>query len=181
MTPKQRRFALEYLKDLNATQAAIRAGYSEHTAGSQGERLLRNADIKEFVSGRAEEHESQLEITAERILCELARIGFSDLSQIFAEDGTLLPIHEMPEDARRVLAGIEVEELFEGRGESRERVGTLRKVKAWDKVRALELLGKHRRLFADVVEGRDGGPVQVLVYLPKKDGDGDSGETEEEG
>nr|WP_312967783.1 terminase small subunit [Brucella intermedia] len=79
LTPKQERFVAEYLIDLNATQAAIRAGYSEKTAQQQGSRLLLNVVVQEAIAKGREKTAAKLEITKERIVDELAKIGFSNM------------------------------------------------------------------------------------------------------
>ena len=83
MTDKQRRFAEEYLVDLNATQAAIRAGYSERTARSSGQRMLTNVDIQNYISLRRADARARVEVTQEEILLQLKKIGLSDVD---AED-----------------------------------------------------------------------------------------------
>ncbi len=79
LTPKQERFVAEYLIDLNATQAAIRAGYSEKTAQQQGSRLLLNVLVQEAIAKGREKTAAKLEITKERIVEELAKIAFADI------------------------------------------------------------------------------------------------------
>jgi len=79
LTPKQERFVAEYLIDLNATQAAIRAGYSEKTAQQQGSRLLLNVKVQEAITKGREKTAAKLEITKERIVDELAKIAFADI------------------------------------------------------------------------------------------------------
>ncbi len=79
LSDKQARFVGEYLIDLNATQAAIRAGYSEATAKQQGARLLTKADVRAAVADGQEKRAKRTEITADRVLQELAKIGFSDI------------------------------------------------------------------------------------------------------
>lgn len=79
MTPKQERFIAEYLIDLNATQAAIRAGYSEKTSYSQGQRMLKNVEVQEALSTAQNKTATKLEITKERIVAELAKIAFADI------------------------------------------------------------------------------------------------------
>ena len=79
MTDKQRRFAEEYLTDLNATQAAIRAGYSERTARSSGQRMLTNVDIQNYISLRRADARARVEVTQEEILLQLKKIGLSDV------------------------------------------------------------------------------------------------------
>lgn len=152
LEPKQERFCREYLIDLNATQAAIRAGYSEHTAQEQGSRLLSNAKVKEFIDKLKEKRNARLDIKADDVLREVARLAMVDITEAFDDEGNLKPIKQIPEDVRRAISGIEVEDLFEGHGSDRERIGTLRKAKFWDKVKTLELLGKHLKLFKDQLE-----------------------------
>lgn len=79
LNPKQARFVAEYLIDLNATQAAIRSGYSEKTAYSQGQRLLKNAEAAKAIEKAMAKRSARTEITADRVLAELAKIGFSDI------------------------------------------------------------------------------------------------------
>lgn len=79
LTPKQERFVAEYLIDLNATQAAIRAGYSQKTAQQQGSRLLLNVLVQEAIAKGREKTAAKLEITKERIVDELAKIAFADI------------------------------------------------------------------------------------------------------
>jgi phage terminase small subunit len=162
-------FVREYLKDLNATQAAIRAGYSKKTAIAQGSRLLTYADVREAIEKAKVKRNQALEITAERVVQEMARLALVDIAQAYDKEGNLLPIHEIPEDTRRALSGVEVEEMwgwYEPLGEeARQRISTgrVRKVKFNDKARSLELLAKHMGLLKDTLEitGKDGGPVQV--------------------
>lgn len=145
LNDKQRRFAAEYLIDLNATQAAIRAGYSPKTAGPQAFKLLQNALIKKFISEANQKRADKLEISADRVLKEIARIAFVDLSNAFHEGGGLKSLHEMDEDTRRAIAGLEVTSLTE----DGEAVGTLKKLKITDKIAALTLLCKHLGLAQD--------------------------------
>lgn len=90
--PKQRRFAAEYLIDLNATQAAIRAGYSKKTAAQIAEKLLRKADIQAEITKRQQKRSSRTEITQDRVLIELARIGFSDIRNAVKWGETMLRV-----------------------------------------------------------------------------------------
>lgn len=165
LPPKQLRFVQEYLLDLNATQAAIRAGYSAKTADVTGPRLLGNAGVRAAVDAALAKRAERLEVKQDTILRELLRIGLVDIRKAFDADGNLLPIHQLPEDVARALSGVEVDELFDGQGEHRKSIGVTRKVKFWDKPKALELLGKHVRLFADRVEhtGKDGGPIEATL------------------
>jgi phage terminase small subunit len=162
---KQAAFAREFLVDLNATQAAIRAGYSEHTAESQGSRLLSNAKVKAVVDAAIAARAARVEVKADDVLRELIRLFSVDIGKAFDINGKLLPIHDIPEDVRRAIASVESEELFEGRGESRTRTGDLVKVKLHDKNTAVANALRHLGLLTDRTElsGKDGGPVTVVI------------------
>lgn len=168
LTPKQRRFVQEYLIDLNAKQAAIRAGYSERTAEQQGSRLLSYAKVAAAVAEGKKTVAEKLGITAERVLRELGRLAFLDIRNAFDEDGNLKPIHELDDDTAAAIAGIEVESLFDGKGNDREIIGRLHKLKLSDKKAALDTLAKHLNLLTEKVkvEGQLQLSGQVNVYLP---------------
>lgn len=143
MTPKQQRFVEEYLIDLNATQAAIRAGYSAKSAEVQGSRLLSNAKVQAAVTESQAKRAEQTGIDASYVLNRLVEIDQMDVLDIMNDDMSLKAISEWPKVWRRYLSGFDVAEMFEGRGEDREMVGILKKIKWPDKVKNLELLGKH--------------------------------------
>ena len=153
--------------DLNAAQAAVRAGYSAKTAESCGPRLLRNAQVRKEVERLQEERAKRLDLTADDVLAELVRIARVDIGEAYDEKGRLRPLKDIPEDVRRAIAGVEVVELFEGAGEERVQSGELKKLKLWDKVKALELLAKHLGLLRDKVEvsGAGGGALTVEVKV----------------
>lgn len=137
LTEKQKRFVAEYLVDLNATQAAIRAGYKENTARSIGAENLTKPDIQAAIHKAIEDRQVRTEITQDRVLEELAAIGFSkatDYAQIRGPLVGLTPTEELTEKQKRAIASIE-----------QGNFGI--KLKLYDKVRALELLGKHVGLF----------------------------------
>lgn len=155
LTQKQRLFVDAYLISLNATQAAIKAGYSAKTAEEQGYQLLRKTSVASAIQKAMDKRAQKMEITAERVLTEIARIAYVDVSRAYDEKGRLLPLHEMPEDVRRAIAGVEVaEERVDG-----VVVGEVRKVKFWDKKGSLDLLGRHLKLFTDVLEVKDVTPM----------------------
>jgi len=145
MTPKQERFVEQYLIDLNATQAAIRAGYSEKTANEQGAQLLKKPEIAAAIDAAKIARSDETKIDAAWVLIRLAKEAEADLADIFnAATGDLLPVHEWPEIWRRgLVAGIDVEALFEGQGEDRKQIGQTKKIKLSDRVRRIELIGKH--------------------------------------
>lgn len=161
LTPKQEAFIREYLIDLNATQAAIRAGYSEDSARSIGSENLTKPDIQEAIAEARKALAEAAGITLERVQREYARLAFLDIRKAFDADGRLKPIHELDDDTAAAISGLEVETLFEGRGSERELVGHLHKIKLSDKKGALDSIAK---LFGWVVDkkeltGKDGGPI----------------------
>jgi hypothetical protein len=105
MTHKQRRFALEYLVDANATKAAIRAGYSKRTAKQQGSRLLTNADVAALVASGHRTVEARAEITVDRVLREAALVLlFDPVELVDPVTGKPRLLDDIPEDARRAIA-----------------------------------------------------------------------------
>lgn len=161
-TGKRARFAHEYLKDRNGTQAALRAGYPPGSAASQASRLLRDPRVRAIIDAGEQQVQAKAGITAEMILEELRSIACADLAEAYDEDGRLKPIREMPLDVRKAIAA--VEETDSGG----------RKLRRWDKVKALELLGKHVGAWKDrlQLEGEGGGPVvvEVVNFADKKEG-----------
>ena len=143
LTPKQKRFVDEYLIDLNATQAAIRAGYSPKTANEQGARLLANVSIAQTIQKAMQDREQRTEITQDRVLQEYARLAFYDPRKLFQPDGAPKPIEALDDDTAAALAGLEVREEFEGAGENRTFVGYTKKYKLANKLGALDSLAKH--------------------------------------
>jgi len=148
LNTRQATFCMEYIVDFNATQAAIRAGYSAKSAHVQAFDLLKKPKVAATIAQLVYARAKRTEITADRVIQELACLAFLDPSSICNPDGTMLNVHEMPEDARRAISGIEVEELYCKDG---TRIGRLKKVKFWSKPQAAELLGKHLRIFSDKV------------------------------
>jgi phage terminase small subunit len=149
LNEKQKRFCEEYLKDLNASQAAIRAGYSAKTARACSSRMLTNANIQEYIQQRQKELQQSTGVTQEKIIQELAALAFTDIRKFYNEDGSLKKITELDADAAAALAGVETEELYAGFGEDRIAIGQTKKIKRWDKNKALENLARHLGMFND--------------------------------
>ena len=143
MTPKQAMFVQEYLIDLNATRAAIAAGYSKKTAKQIGQENLTKPDVKKAIDEAISERGKRTEITQDRILRELARIAFADPRKIFdwGPGGvTLKDSASLSNDDAAAVA--EVSQTITDSGGST-------KGKMYDKQRALELLGRHLGMFVD--------------------------------
>lgn len=153
-TPRVRAFITAYLADPkhNGKKAAISAGFSPKTAESQASRLLSNAKVSAELARRLASIEEKAEITVVEVLRELKKIGFADIRKAYGPDNKLLPVAQLPDDLAAAVMSVESEELFEGVGQDRERVGDTVKLKFADKVRALENLGRHLKMFTDKVE-----------------------------
>jgi phage terminase small subunit len=144
LTPKQELFVREYLVDLNATQAAIRAGYSEKNASRIAAELLGKTHVRDAVEQAKAERSEKVNVDAAWVLRRLADEATADIADLYNEEGKLLPVHEWPLIWRQGLVqGIEVEELFDGFGKDREQIGWVRKIRLSDRVKRLELIGKH--------------------------------------
>lgn len=152
LTHKQQAFVDEYLIDLNATQAAIRAGYSKKTAGQIGEQNLKKLEIAAAIQEEMDKRGTRTEITADRVLEEIAKLAFFDPRKFFNSDGSPIPIQDLDDNTAMALSGIDVLEEFEGSGNDRVFVGYTKKFKLTDKKASLELLGRHLKLFTDKVE-----------------------------
>jgi phage terminase small subunit len=105
------RFPIEYLKDWNATQAAIRAGYSRKTAGSQGERLLKSAGVRKAIDEAAAKLLNKTDVTVKRVMEELDAIAYLDPKECVDDNNHSLPINEISENARRAIASFTIEVL----------------------------------------------------------------------
>lgn len=149
LNEKQKRFAREYLIDLNATQAAIRAGYSKKTAAAQASRLLTNVNLQNLIAAGANKLQERTEITAERVLQEYAKIAFLDPRKLFNDDDSLKHINELDDDTSAAIAGLDIQDTYEGFGDEREFVGNLKKIKLADKKGALDSIARHLGMFND--------------------------------
>ncbi len=144
LTDKQERFVQEYLIDLNATQAAIRAGYSERTAGQIGEQNLKKLEIQNAIHVAQQEISKRNDITIDRVLNEYAKIAFSDVRNILTTDGGLKDAFEWDDETAGAVASIKSFEVTSPEG---EKLGTNREIKMYDKLRALDSIGKHLGFF----------------------------------
>lgn len=135
---KQQRFCDEYLIDLNATQAAIRAGYSPRTANEQASRMLAKANIQEYIQELRQKIADKLEISREKVVAEYAKIAFHDIRELFDDDSRLKAIKSISADVAAAIASVEVEELKGGVLP----IGETKKLKMWDKIKALDGLSR---------------------------------------
>ncbi len=163
MTPKQQRFVDEYLIDLNATQAAIRAGYSKKTARVVGSENLTKPDIRAAVAEAQQARSERTKIGADWVLARLADEADADLADLYDENGGLKPITEWPLVWRQgLVAGLDVDEEFNKDG---KKLGQVTKIKLSDRIKRVELIGKHVdvQAFAERHEhtGKSGRPVEI--------------------
>ncbi len=159
LNDRQQKFVDEYLVDLNATQAAIRAGYSAKTAEQIGYKLVQKSSVQEAIQKAVKRRQQRTEITQDRVLKELANIAFAngaDFAKIISVRGiprvVLTVTDTLPPEKRAAISGIEETQC-----------GV--KVKTYDKTKALELLGKHLGLFDAKAPEADNEPVNLLQAI----------------
>lgn len=163
LNEKQKAFAREYILDKNATQAAIRAGYSPKTAGQAAHKLLKKAEIQQFVAEKVSKAAEKLDASGERVIAELAGLAHADPIQAFCQDGTLKDLRDMPPEFRRCIKSLKFTELFEGASGEKFVAGRIVDISFWDKPKALELLGKNLKLFTDKLEVEGKVSLEQLV------------------
>lgn len=153
LTKRQAQFIEEYLIDLNQTQAAIRAGYSKKTAAEQASRLLTDVKIQALIAERMKEREKRTEITQDKVIAELAKIAFSDQRKVMSWGAAGVVLKEsdgLSEDDAAIVSEV---------SETRTATGGSLKLKTHDKVKALELLGRHLGIFADNMNLKHSGAI----------------------
>ena len=160
LTERQARFVAEYLVDLDATKAAKRAGYSEKTAYSIGFENLRKPEIQEAIQAAMDARAQRTEITQDRVLQELAVIGFSRATDFVQLDENgrviLTPTDDLTEEQRRAVASIK-----EGK------FGV--ELRLHDKLSALQLLGQHLGMFTGKGAQQDETPDDGFVDALKEE------------
>ncbi len=142
LTPKQKAFCEEYLIDLNATQAAIRAGYSSKTANTVAAQNLAKLSIQEYVSFLKGKREERTEITADMVIQEYAKVAFINVDDYYNEDGSVKRPDELSDKARGALAFYDVRKIKDG-----DDFIDVPIHRTHDKMKALEALGKHLGIF----------------------------------
>lgn len=164
---KEKRFVEEYLIDLDPKRAAIEAGYSQSTAASKAYQWVSNGKVKphvyEAIQAALKARAERTEITQDRVLQELAKVGFSDLRNVFTGMGGIIEPKDWDDETAGAISSVEV--VRRQSGEYDEDGNPIpehvHKIKVWDKVSALEKMGKHLGMFVDRVE--DVTPVENKV------------------
>lgn len=143
LTEKQKRFCREYIVDLNGTQAAIRAGYSKKTAANIANEYLMKPHIAKEVERLQKKKQERTDINADMVIHELSKIAFSDVRELFTDKQTLKAITDLDDKSAAAIAMLDIDEIkADGRT-----IGLTKKIKLWDKLRALETLGRHFGVF----------------------------------
>ncbi len=165
LNPNQARFVAEYLKDLNATQAAVRAGYAAgKNAEGQGSRLLGNAKVAAAIAQAQEDRIGRTLITQDRVLTELALLAFSDVGHYTLDiHGNVTLTDDAPKGARRAISSIKKRTTYDKEGVPTHEV----ELKLWDKPGPLKLAGQHVGLFTGN-DGKDEQPTVINVVVHDK-------------
>lgn len=160
LTAKQQRFCDEYLIDLNATQAAIRAGYSPRTAEQAASRLLTIVKVSDEIAREMAERSKRTGINQDRVVKELAKLAFVNIADVVDLENATVRISATDED----LACIQSVKI------KPSEFGTEREIKLYDKKASLELLGRHLGMFKDKLEIEADMDLNITVDYGDEDG-----------
>lgn len=158
---QQIRFCQEYIIDLNGKQAAIRAGYSPLSAEVQASQLLSQTKVRAYVQELFDDRACRTMTTADKVIAELYHLINFDPHDYYDERGALKSIHDIPKDARRVIASIETREEYSDTPDGRVLTGYVKKLKFWDKPKNLETLARHLKLLTDKVDVNVDGNIAI--------------------
>jgi phage terminase small subunit len=165
LSAKEFQFCQEYLIDLNGTQAAIRAGYSQKTAAVIAYENLRKPHIAACIGELMKERTKRVQWDADKMFTALAGEADADIADLYDENNCFKPVREWPLVWRMGLVnGVETNELWEGTGKDRELVGQVVKVKFTERLKVKELLGKHTdvQAFKDRIDVDHSDPLSRL-------------------
>lgn len=164
LTPMQERFCYEYIKDLNATQAAIRAGYSAKSAFVQGSRLLSVASVHLLTEKLRADQLKRLKMSADEVLEEVAKLARSNIKRVF-QAGVIMSPDDMEDDVAATVESFEARLEF---GDDGAPPDEIRKVKMHSKLGALTLLAKHHKLIGPEVEVNLGADLANRLAAARK-------------
>ncbi len=162
--PRHEIFAREYVKDLNGKRAAIAAGYAKNSAKVTASRLLTNANVQALLAKLTKKHADKLDLSTEKVLSELSSMGFSnmlDYIKTTEEGSAYVDLSNLTREQAAAIPEITVDEYVEGKGKHARKVKRTR-LKLVDKIRSLDLLGRHLKLFTEKIE------VSGLEGLPER-------------
>lgn len=156
------KFADKYFETLNASESAIYAGFSEATSKQSGYQVLQREDVQEYLANLRESYSTKHGVTKDRLIEEYAKIAFFDIREIYDVDGGLIRVKQLDDKSAGAISSIKsLEEWGEDDEGNKTIVGTSKEIKVFDKIRALQDLGKHLGIFE-----KDNG--QKKIELPKK-------------
>jgi phage terminase small subunit len=166
---RYRMFALEYISNgRNAAAAAKTVGYSESVAKLMSRKILKRPEVQAIINEFMQKQVAKSNLTAERVLQEMERLCFSDGRKLLNADGTLKRVNEWDDDTAAAVASLKITEEYEGKGKTRERVGTTKDIKFWDKGNALNMAAKHLGLFErDNAQRAPNLALQVVAMGPE--------------
>ncbi len=152
LNAQKQRFVEEYLKDVNATQAAIRAGYTARSAHVRGHKLLQDAEVAAAIKVAQAARSKRTEVTVDRVLTELAAIGFADMGDYLTLDASETTVRldwsNLPPGATKIIQEITQEEHTGGRGHDTGQVRRT-KFKLYSKLDAIDKMMRHLGMFTD--------------------------------
>lgn len=168
LNDRQELFCHEYLRDFNARQAAIRSGYSERSAAVSGSRNLRHPAVVAKLRQLMDDRQMRIDLSADYVLQRFLEIDKLDVANILDAQGNVLPVEQWPSDWRRSVAAMDIQEV-------KSEKATVKKIRLPDKLKNLELIGKHIDVsaFRDRLDlaTDDGRELVIYVSSPKaKDG-----------
>lgn len=166
LTAKQAAFVREYLVDLNATQAAIRAGYSKNRAGEIGYQLLQKTTIQDAIKEEMDKRAERTEITADKVLKEFAKLAFFDPRNLFDDNGVPKDITQLDDNTAAALSGLDVVQEYDP---DTGVTSYTKKYKLASKQSALDSLGRHLGMFLDRSEVNASVAVTMESYLEDLD------------
>ena len=155
LTPKQQRFCDEYLIDMNATRAALRAGYTQATA--MNGQLMEMPKIQAYLKERTAQAAQKLQVSHETLLGELMKVAFANMGDYFGDDGRVKAMGDIADDKKSAIWSLKVSE---------GKYGTTVQLRLHNKLAALEKIAKHIKFYE--VEAKQPEP-QEAVYVDKGD------------
>lgn len=170
LTDKEKLFCINYLIDKNAAQAAIRSGYSKHSAKEIGYELLTKLHVRTHIKAEIQKQQKRTEVTADKVIKELGKLAYSNLEDYMTigEDGNAyVDLSMLTSDQAAALSEITVEEYSDGKGKGVKDVKRV-KIKLNDKHGPLNTLSKHFKLLTDKMEHSGKVQIDFLTQAAKK-------------
>lgn len=164
LTPRQELFVSEYLKDLNGTRAAIRAGYAPNSAAETGSYLLRLPKVAFFLEKAKEQRLERVNVTQDNVLSQMALLANSSIDHYFVDDdGQVQLTAKAPEGAMAAIQKVKRRKTVKMDKDENVFITYDVEITLWNKPEPLKLMGRHVGLFADRVEhtGPKGGPIEL--------------------